>query len=581
MKNILHVLALPFITLAFFVVPGEARAWSQVQNTPEQNVIIQSNGQGWSSQGWRNGVSFDANVIVPVSIVNRVSLSNGKANYTWNAQLGRLVPTTLSVGDTISVTNFPLNTFQLSGTTRTLKNGCTDNNSGYHNSYYYLGSASGTGKGLAGTYVGGFAGWLFCVGYSGIYGQVGGEPQYWTLDTTNLGEKVGSVADTVAVISPQMTVTSSNPSAISCSGLSCTVLSGGAANISVSFSPTVANLWGDVNFSVTIYGGGVSVPAATAVSVPVTVITGNQPPTAVITSPAAPSSTITQGDSLVFRGTGTDPELGPIIYEWTYGSCGGQLISSNQAFDLGSVAGFPTGPSAIYFRVQDDQNAWSPCDSRTVTVNLLPPPAPIFSFYPNATMVNYGSAYNLIWNNIFDATSCTASGDWSGNKTIAGDFELMPAITTTQTHTLSCTGPGGTTTKTVYVAPITSPPSFAYFAANPMSVNVGDNTVLRWNVVGPGVITCNASAVPGNALWSGSKPTVKFGAGFATSPLFADTTFTLTCSNAWGSVNKSKTVTVIGGSTTSTCDGNGVCEGGNGENPLTCPKDCKVKYKQF
>jgi hypothetical protein len=59
----------------------------------------------------------------------------------------------------------------------------------------------------------------------------------------------------------------------------------------------------------------------------------------------------------------------------------------------------------------------------------------------------------------------------------------------------------------------------------------------------------------------------------------SDTTFKLTCSNEWGSDIQTALVTVTG-APASVC-GNAICESIKGENPLTCPKDCKVKYQQF
>ena len=51
----------------------------------------------------------------------------------------------------------------------------------------------------------------------------------------------------------------------------------------------------------------------------------------------------------------------------------------------------------------------------------------------------------LTWT-VSGATSCTASGDWSGAKSATGGSEYVtPATAGTKTYTLSCTGTGGTT----------------------------------------------------------------------------------------------------------------------------------------
>jgi hypothetical protein len=54
-----------------------------------------------------------------------------------------------------------------------------------------------------------------------------------------------------------------------------------------------------------------------------------------------------------------------------------------------------------------------------------------------------------------NATSCTASGGWSGTLATAGS-KVTGALTATTTYTLSCTGAGGTTSQSVQVS-VTAP----------------------------------------------------------------------------------------------------------------------------
>jgi fibronectin type 3 domain-containing protein len=55
----------------------------------------------------------------------------------------------------------------------------------------------------------------------------------------------------------------------------------------------------------------------------------------------------------------------------------------------------------------------------------------------------------LTWSST-DATSCTASGAWSGSKPLSGSESVGP-LTQDSTFTLSCTGSGGTTSRPVTV----------------------------------------------------------------------------------------------------------------------------------
>lgn len=66
-----------------------------------------------------------------------------------------------------------------------------------------------------------------------------------------------------------------------------------------------------------------------------------------------------------------------------------------------------------------------------------------------------GSNLNLRWNgtspsNVPNATSCTASGAWSGAKSHLGGSNDLPA-NATATYTLTCTGPGGSASDSVTV----------------------------------------------------------------------------------------------------------------------------------
>ena len=212
-----------------------------------------------------------------------------------------------------------------------------------------------------------------------------------------------------------------------------------------------------------------------------------------------------------------------------------------------------------------DGTSWTYSDIATITVNA----APTFSFYPSSNAANIGSTYSLFWNTVIGATSCTASDDWSGGKTILGGTEVMLAMgVTARKHTLSCVGPGGTTAKTVWITPVTDPPMITWFAPDMTPIAANTSTDLYWNVSGLNT-TCT-----GSGWWSGTKNSSD--GVESTGPLTATTAYTLTCSNSAGSDTKVATVVVTGGA--SVC-GNAVCE--SGENPLTCARDCKVKYRQF
>ena len=82
---------------------------------------------------------------------------------------------------------------------------------------------------------------------------------------------------------------------------------------------------------------------------------------------------------------------------------------------------------------------------------------PTVSLSANPTSIASGSSSTLSWTST-NATSCTASGAWSGSKNTSGTQSVTP--TTTSIYNLSCTGTGGTATAsaTATVTVSTTPP---------------------------------------------------------------------------------------------------------------------------
>src|SRR5438105_13713547 len=70
-----------------------------------------------------------------------------------------------------------------------------------------------------------------------------------------------------------------------------------------------------------------------------------------------------------------------------------------------------------------------------------PPPAPTVSLVANPTSVASGGSSMLTWSST-SATSCSASGAWSGTRAISGNQSTGP-LTASSSYSLSCTGSGG------------------------------------------------------------------------------------------------------------------------------------------
>ena len=161
--------------------------------------------------------------------------------------------------------------------------------------------------------------------------------------------------------------------------------------------------------------------------------------------------------------------------------------------------------------------------------------APTLAITAQPASLTLGQSAVINWSSN-NATSCTASGAWSGTQAISGSFNATPAVVGAYTYTLACSGMGGSVTgsATVTVTAPQSPPTVE-LTASPTAVSVGSPLTLNWSSI-------NATACTASGAWSGTMPT----AGTSTQlPASAGTdTYTLTCSGAGGSANASATVTV-------------------------------------
>jgi len=158
-------------------------------------------------------------------------------------------------------------------------------------------------------------------------------------------------------------------------------------------------------------------------------------------------------------------------------------------------------------------------------------PAPTVTLTANPTTIQSGQSSTLTWSST-NATSCTASGSWTGSKATSGSQSVSP--TSNATYTLACTGVGGTVNKSVSVTVTVAPvaPTLTLTAA-PTSIISGQSSTLTWS-------STNASSCTASAGWTGSKTT----SGSQSVAPTTNATYTLACTGAGGSVNKSVSVTV-------------------------------------
>jgi hypothetical protein len=156
--------------------------------------------------------------------------------------------------------------------------------------------------------------------------------------------------------------------------------------------------------------------------------------------------------------------------------------------------------------------------------------APTLSIAISQTSVVSGQSAALTWN-ASNATSCTASGGWSGTKSVSGTETVTP--TASATYTLACTGAGGSVSKSVSVS-VTQP------VAPTLTLSLGTTTVIKGQSSDLTWTTTNASSCTASGGWTGTKAIN----GIETMTPTASATYTLSCTGAGGSVSKSVAVSV-------------------------------------
>ncbi len=169
-----------------------------------------------------------------------------------------------------------------------------------------------------------------------------------------------------------------------------------------------------------------------------------------------------------------------------------------------------------------------------LTTPNCPIASPVLTFSASPVSITSGQSSALTWSST-NATTCTASGAWSGSKAISGTQSVSP--TATSTYILTCTGSGGSTNKSVTVNVSQStvvPVPTLNLSANPVSVSSGQFATLTWS-------SSNVSACVASGDWSGAKTT----SSSETVSLFKDSTYTLTCTGQSGTVSKSATIAYV------------------------------------
>jgi len=152
-----------------------------------------------------------------------------------------------------------------------------------------------------------------------------------------------------------------------------------------------------------------------------------------------------------------------------------------------------------------------------------------------SSSVAVGKSTTIAWDSD-GATSCTASGSWTGTLAAKGSMTIKPTAVGTLTYTLTCSNLGGASTPAsvvLTVTPALAVPATPMLTLGVATVEADTSTTVTWTSVNATSCTSSGNA---NALGAGwFSGTVAPSGTFTITPVATGTyTYTLFCTNAAG-----------------------------------------------
>jgi hypothetical protein len=163
----------------------------------------------------------------------------------------------------------------------------------------------------------------------------------------------------------------------------------------------------------------------------------------VTTPPPAPTAQLSVTPTTITEGEFID-------LSWTSADTTGCVVSGGNftgSGTTGSGTHDPRATTTYTLNCSGTLDGSSASDSVTVTVNAVPAaPVPTVTLTASPSRLSRGGTITLSWTST-DASSCSASSDWTGTKPVNGSDSRT--ISSPVTFTLTCSGDGGTASSSV------------------------------------------------------------------------------------------------------------------------------------